>query len=188
MKAQGIILILLVSFLLSCGSLKTDASPVEIQKLDNFITEQEFMIESYWALPLTTNAMISLQNVGLFPPGSSASQIDITGTSNYFKMIGDSISAELPYFGEVQMSSGHYGGEAGIKINSKIEDYEIEKNEKSQSYKLTFNVNGETEGYKVFLTMFPNGRSSLRINGNNRFPIEYTGNFMPIEENATKIK
>ena len=188
MKAQGIILILLVSFLSSCGSSKTDASPAEIQKLDNFITEQEFMIQSNWALPFTTNAMISLQNTGLFPPGSSASQINLIGTSNYFKIMGDSISADLPYFGEVQMSSGHYGGEGGIKINSKIEDYQIEKNEKYQSYKLTFNASGETEGFKVFLTMFPNGKSSLRINGNNRFPIEYTGNYMALEENATEVK
>ncbi|MEM6515109.1 MAG: DUF4251 domain-containing protein [Bacteroidota bacterium] len=184
MKFQYACLIFVLIIILSCGTQKPNATPEQLEKLSELVNQREFTIESDWAMPLTTNSLISLQNSGFFPPGSSASQISLVGTPNYFKVMGDSISAALPYFGEVQISAGHYGGDPGININDRIEDFTLEKNENKGTYKMKFRVNGETEGYRVFLTMFPNGRTSLRLNGNNRFTIEYTGNYSELDQDV----
>jgi len=181
MKFYQLIILLFCIGILSCGPSKPKATIEEMNRLSEFVEQKEIKIESDWAMPLTTNSLVSLQNAGFFPPGSNTSRINLIGNPNYFKIIGDSISAELPYYGEVQMSAGHYGGDTGININNSIQDYNVEKNDKKGLYKITFQVQGETEGYRVFLTLFPNGRSSLRLNGNNRFPIEYTGNYSQIE-------
>ncbi|WP_197022119.1 DUF4251 domain-containing protein [Sediminibacter sp. Hel_I_10] len=168
-------------FLMSCGSSKTSATPEQIAKLDQLVREKSFEIESDWASPMATNALLSLQNAGFFPPGSSASNVSLIGNSNYFRIKGDSISAELPYFGEVQMSSGHYGGDASITLEGTIEDYKVNKNEKKNSYTMTFRARSKNEGYSVFLTLFPSGRTSLRLNGDKRFSIEYTGDVMALD-------
>ena len=110
--------------------------------------------------------------------------INLIGNPNYFRIKGDSISSELPYYGEVQFSSGHYGGESGIELKGLIEDLTIEKNEKNNSYRFRFEASSEEDNYKIYLTLFPNGRSTLRINGNNRFPIEYTGNYSQLSDDA----
>lgn len=172
------ILFLFLLFIFSCGSSKGQVTPEEIERLNKLVEEQAFEIESDWALPFTTNSLVSVQNSGLFPPGSQAGQINLTTTSNFFRIVGDSIASDLPYYGEVQFSAGHYGGgDGGIELIGEIEDLKIEKIEKNHSYRFKFNASSENEKFRVILILFPNGRSSLRINGFNRFPIEYTGNY-----------
>ena len=187
MKSLYILFLIVALTIFNCGTSKTIASPAEIQKLDNLVNERTFEIESDWAMPMTTNALVSIQNAGFFPPGSSANNVNLLGNPNYFRMRGDSISTALPYYGEVQMTSG-YNNNGGIALKGLMQDFKLEKNEKDQSYKITFRADGENENFKVFLTMFPNGRSSLRINGNKRFPIEYTGEFQELDDKITMDK
>ena len=182
MNSLRTILCLFTLCIFSCASNKNQASSTEIAQLNKLVEEQAFEINSDWALPMTTNSLVSLQNAGFFPPGSSAGQINLIGNPNYFRIKGDSISSELPYYGEVQFSAGHYGGESGIELKGLIEDLTIEKNEKNKSYRFRFEASSEKENYKIYLTLFPNGRSTLRINGNNRFPIEYTGNYSQLPD------
>ena len=180
MKFQNIILIVSGYLIFGCATPKSKASPEQMRQLKEVINERHFEIESDWALPLTTNALVSLQNAGLFPPGSNANQINLIGNPNYFKVKNDSVFAYLPYYGEVQMSAGHYGNDDGaIVIKNTIDDLEIER--KKNGYQLKFRTIAKNEGYRIFLNLFTNGRTSLRLNGNNRFPIEYTGRFSALE-------
>ena len=188
MKAFNTFFFLAILVLFGCGTSRTTATPAQIQKLDYLVGQQTFEIRSDWAMPLTTNALVSIQNAGFFPLGSSVSNINLIGNPNYFRMRGDSISTALPYYGEVQMGGGYNNNNGGITLKGLMQDYEVEKIEKDQSYRITFKADGENENYKVFLRMFPNGRTSLRLNGNKRFPIEYTGDFSELDPDITMDK
>lgn len=160
--------------LFACGSSKSTATPAEIENLKKMVEQKSFEIESDYANPVATTALMSLQNAGLFPVGSTASSVSLLGNPNYLRVKGDSVYAELPYFGEVQMPSYDARG-SGIQIKSLMEDYEANQNQKSKAYDLKFNADGEHESFNVYITLFPNGRSSIRISGGKRNSIEYTG-------------
>ncbi|TXD84058.1 DUF4251 domain-containing protein [Subsaximicrobium wynnwilliamsii] len=160
--------------LFACGSSKSTATPAEIENLKKMVEQRAFEIESDYAYPVTTTALMSLQNAGLFLDGSNASSVSLIGNPNYLRVKGDSVFAELPYFGEVQMPS-YPSRDNGIHFKTLLEDYEANQNEKSKAYDLKFGANGTDESYNVFITLFPNGRSSIRISGSKRNSIEYTG-------------
>ena len=102
----GLTLCVFVLFF-SCGTgSKTAIAKSQETKLDSLIAAKNFIIRCDWALPMMTNSMNSLFNSGLFPPGSATNQINLIGNANYLKVVGDSVAAELPYFGERQMGGG----------------------------------------------------------------------------------
>jgi len=171
---KSIFVLALICFLsYSCTSSKS-ATPAELEALQTLVASRKFEIKSDWANPMATNALMSLQKAGLFPVGSSANSVSLLGNPNYLRIKGDSVFADLPYFGEVQSLSYSNDG-SGIQFETLLEDYEVERNEKSQNYKLKFKAKGRYESFNVFLTFFPNGRSSMRISGTKRNSIEYTG-------------
>lgn len=176
-------LLLVLVFLVNCGTTgKTTSSKVKEAQLNALMANKKFIITSDMALPLMTNSMNSLSNAGLFPPGSAASQINLTGNSNFLKVIGDSVIAELPYFGERQMGGGYNGRDTGIQFSGIPEEWELIKNEKKQRYDLRFNIINSTESFKVSVTFFPNLTTAININSSQRFPIRYSGSVAPISE------
>ncbi len=176
-------LLIALVFLVNCGTTgKTTASKVKEEQLNTLMATKNFIIRSDMALPMMTNSMNSLSNAGLFPPGSTASQISLIGNSNYLKVIGDSVIAELPYFGERQMGGGYNGRNTGIEFAGIPKDWELTKNEKTQRYDLRFNINNSTESFKVSITLFSNLKTAININSSQRFPIRYSGSAAPISE------
>src|SRR5688572_13994282 len=95
-----IALVLCFTFI-NCGSSQKTNS-TDNWRLNNLITEQSFEIESLWAQPMATTAYNQAVN-GLLPPGSTSGQINLIGNTNYLRIVKDSASAYLPYFGERQM-------------------------------------------------------------------------------------
>lgn len=177
-------LLLLVSvFLFNCGTTsKTKTSKVKEDQLKSLLADKNFIITSDMALPMMTNSMNSLSNSGLLPPGSAANQISLIGNSNYLKVVGDSVSANLPYFGERQMGGGYNGNKTGIEFSGIPEKWELKQNEKTQRYDLSFKINNSTESFRVSVTLFPNLTTTININSSQRFPIRYSGSVAPISE------
>ncbi|MFV0553393.1 MAG: DUF4251 domain-containing protein [Mangrovibacterium sp.] len=95
-------------------------------------------------------------------------------TSNYtFSISGDSVSADLPYFGRAYTAP--YGGEGGIKFNDKAESINKEYNSKKHTYRYEIDVKGERDHFNLILQIGETGFSSLSVNCNNRQPISFTG-------------
>ena len=67
-------------FLACSASSKTTATPEEIAAMEKMISNKQFEIQAQWAQPMATQSLNSIANSGLLPPGSTASQIDISGT------------------------------------------------------------------------------------------------------------
>jgi len=86
---------------------------------------------------------------------------------------GDSVVADLPYYGRVYSSS--YGSDGGIKFTSTNHDYSVTERKKG-GWEISINTKNLQENFKIFLTVFSNGRASLNVVGTNRQSIQYSGN------------
>lgn len=183
MKKYMKFIVPVLSFIfISCGSSqKTNSTDNWI--LNNLITEQTFEIESRWAQPLATGAYTQAVN-GLLPPGSTAGQINLMGNSNYFKIMKDSVSAYLPYFGERQMGGNYGGTNGGIEFDGVPEDLEITPTDKN-GYNIRFSINDKEnniENYKVFIQIFKDLNTNMVISSSQRLSIRYRGVAMPLQK------
>lgn len=171
------ILFLLV---VSCNASKSTATQEEIEALDSLVIGKRFVIESSWVYPQMTNAMQQISNAGILGPGNNAGSISLIGNPNFLKIAQDSISSYLPYFGERQMNVGYGMGNDGgsIKLKGLIKNYKIEKN-KDNSYNISFDADNKNENFSVYLRLFPNLNSTIRINSSSRFSISYQGQVKP---------
>lgn len=152
-----------------------------MRALDSLLSTDNFEIRSNWAMPLATMSMNSLANAGLLPPGSSAGQINLIGNSNHVKVIGDSLSVYLPYFGERQMRGGYNSDGAGIDFEGIPERMKITKNDEKQRYDILLNLKDDSENFTLNITLFPNFNSSINVTSSQRFPIRYSGSVQAIQ-------
>jgi len=174
-----------VSFVFfNCGTGgKTAISKSQKAELDSLMAAKNYVITCDWAQPMMTNSMNNIFNSGLFPPGSAGNQVNLMGNANYLKIVGDSVAAELPYFGERQIGGGYNGArDAGIQFEGIPKSWETEKDKKSGRYEIRFKMNQASENYNVYVVVFPNLTSSININSSQRFPIRYNGSLSKIKE------
>lgn len=176
MTLKRLLLIAFVGLLWSCGATKKNKITIaQKNRLDSLVAQKSYVFNASQALPLMTNSMNSLANAGFFPPGSLPNQVNLTGNGNYFKVLGDSLSADLPYFGERQMGGGYNTEGAGISFQGNTERYEAEFDEKNQRYNIQFRIRNKMEMFNVRLILFPNMTGSMWVNSNQRFAIRYNG-------------
>lgn len=181
---------LFFAFLLvaGCGTSKKIVEPSSMSRaVDKMVTNQQFIFKAEWARPMATQAMNSIMTSGLMPPGNSVSQINIMGSGYFFTMEGDSVSANLPYFGERQMGGG-YGSDSGIKFQGVPRDLKIEKDEEKLRHSITFNISKQTETYRCRLDLTRNQTGTLLINSSQRFTIRYEGKVSELDSEKTMSK
>jgi len=169
-----IVALLLILFC-SCISSKSKATPEQLNALSTLVDSKRFEISSDMAYPQATSAMNSLQNSGLIAPGSNANQINLIGNVNYLRIVGDSIYAELPYFGERRMNASYNGTDTSISIENVIENYAVEENLKDNSYIIYFNAKTQSEILQFNIIIYPSLKTSITLNGSTRTSIRYTG-------------
>ena len=170
------LLICLIFILFSCASSK-NVTQAEIDNLNALIQSRTFEIESEWAEPQVTNAMMQIANAGMLPSGSNAGNISLIGNNNFFKMKGDTVMAYLPYFGERQMGGSYGGRDIGIEFEGVPEDLVVSE-DKENSYKISFKIkdkNTTTENYNVIVRVYPSLTSTIYVNSTQKRSINYRG-------------
>ena len=178
MKSFHILCILGFTLLVfGCGTTQKIVAPNA--ELDAMVDQKSFRIDAEWVRPLVTNSLSQVASSGLLPPGNTAAQINIAGNGSYFKMEGDSVTADLPYFGERQMGGG-YNNRTGIAFEGAPQDLKIVKNEEKQTYEVDFNIRKESEVYRVKIWLFHQSRATILINSSQRFSIRYDGRLSKI--------
>jgi len=90
------------------------------------------------------------------------------------------LEGHLPYFGRAY-SGTPYGGDAGVSFDAAPSEYKLKKQKKN--YEIIAIVKGETETYKLTLTVDFDGSSTLHVYPNKRSSISYYGNISPAENN-----
>ena len=169
---KTVLLVVFTTMLLGCSATKKMQEPNAA--LDQMMNERAFNIKVKSAEPQLTQAMSQVANSGLIPPGNSISRIDVTGSGYYIKVQGDSVSAELPYFGERQMGGG-YDSDAGIHFEGIAKDLEISKDETKQNYTVRFSIDSKSEVYFVTTIVGNNATSTSAISSSQRNRIRYSG-------------
>jgi hypothetical protein len=86
---------------------------------------------------------------------------------------GDSLIAELPYFGRAFVAPMH-PAEGGIRFISTENEYTVQQRKKG-GWDISVKPSGRTDVRQMNLTVFVNGRASLRVTNNNRDPITFHG-------------
>ena len=167
-----------------CGSTSSmDRDTARTDYLKKVITEAHYEINSNWAFPLMTQGLSSIANSGLFMPGSNASRIDLIGNPNYLKVIGDSVSVALPYFGERQMGGGGYAdSDTGITFDGIPEDYTVQWDKKKNRYQIKMQIRQRTETLQFIISVFPSLKADINLNSTHRTSIGYRGDIKVISE------
>ncbi|NEV94356.1 DUF4251 domain-containing protein [Psychroflexus sp. YR1-1] len=178
-KISFLLILTGVLTLTSCGTSR-DFTSEEFQDLEAILQDRYFKIEAEFARPFVTNALAQIGNSSLFAPGDNASQINITGDSNYLKFEGDTVSADLPYFGERQMGGG-YSDDDGIVFIGQPKDLETIKAKDENKYIIRFDIQKETESFQIRLTFYPNHKATIHVTSSHRNQISYRGNLEDVE-------
>lgn len=158
--------------LIGCGSTKNIPLNTELQRM---LEEKSFEIRSDWASPTTT--VFAISNTNLFPPvGSNPNNIDIRSNSNFFKMHGDSISADLSFFGQVQLAGSRYlPSNNNIVFHTIPENYSMEYDKKKNRFKIDFRIKHRQEAYRVIILIYNNFKTNMSINSSHRSTVHYRG-------------
>ncbi len=164
------------------GTSSLNQDPSRITFLKNMVEETHFEIKSTRAFPQMTQGFASIANAGLLIPGSTANSIDLIGNPNYVKILGDSVSVYLPYFGERQMGGGYSNNDVGIKYDGKPETYSASYDEKQNRYLIKMEFRQRTETFQCYITLFPSLRTDININSTHRFSIRYAGTVAPVDD------
>ncbi|MEY8848986.1 DUF4251 domain-containing protein [Psychroserpens sp. XS_ASV72] len=175
MKPNYYLLLIIPLMFCSCGTKPSITSSDQLEELKQMVEEKYYRIVSDRAYPQVTSAMNSLQNTGLVPRGSSVGQIDLISIPNYVTIKGDSIFAELPYYGERQLYSGYNGSDNSVSVKGLYSDYSVTQNDKNNSYVIKIDAKSQTETIQFVITLFPNLKSSIHLNSTSRRPIRYSG-------------
>lgn len=172
-----ILFLIVLLFMIGCASNNPVITQQQREEVQTLVTTKSFKIDSEWAFPRVTSAMISLQNAGFFPNNSTASMIDISAHDNYFIMDKDTVDAKLPYYGERQFGAAYdrtNGG--GIAFKGVPENVVTTKTK--NGYKINFRIRGSndrTETYRVNILVYDNLRARINIFSSHRLTIEYRG-------------
>jgi len=112
------------------------------------------------------------------PQGSKSVNL----TSSYdVSFSTDFIKSYLPYYGRAYSGVG-YGGDKGMMFEGKPKEFTVTKGKKN--YQVNAIVAGETDTYRISLSVSVSGSSSLIINSNNRSSISYNGEIIAAEKSS----
>ncbi len=112
--------------------------------------------------------------------GRGGGQVPINGDYYGLQVMGDSVASFLPFFGTTQMMVDIYG-DSGLKFHSKLEEKEIEIDEKRNIYTLRAEASKEVVSYRIFLEIYENGSASLNISPSNQSSMSYSGRIVPLK-------
>ncbi|MCK0159598.1 DUF4251 domain-containing protein [Allomuricauda sp. F6463D] len=167
---------ILLCLTIGCVSSKSKATPEEITVLENMIANKHFEVRAKWAQPMASQSLNSIANAGLLPPGSTASQIDVSGTGGYFRMKGDSVMADLPFYGERRMGGYYNQNKTGIIFNGIPKELTFSSNNNGAEQTMRFSIKEKSEGYQVQAQLYANGTARLTISSTHRTTMWYQGN------------
>lgn len=154
------------------------------QRTKELITQKRFSIDCNTVYPTPTMALQAVANAGLIAPGNTVSQISINGSYNQFRILGDSISVYLPYYGEQRMAGMSYGStNTGIQFEGIPDTSNFTGNDKKGNRVLNFTFKNDAEQCQAQVKIFPSGQSDIFITSSHRTSIRYTGSINALAAN-----
>lgn len=110
--------------------------------------------------------------------------VDLTTNPNFIQFKPNFIKSEMPFFGRGFSGSAYGSSDAGLKFEGEPEKFTVQKNKKE--YLIKVSVKGKQDFFDLTLSVSFEGNATLGVNSNNRGPISYFGEIMPIKEEKKK--
>jgi len=111
---------------------------------------------------------------------SRGRRINISSGSNSITVAQDSTKASMQFFGEVY--SIRNTSEGGVKFDNKIENYQVQFNDKKRRVTVSFNVRHKSEHYLISMSIGKSGYTYVDVSSNNKSNVTYDGNVSAIKE------
>lgn len=151
------------------------------QKVSHLLENNRFIIECTQVYPTNTSSLQSIANAGLIAPGSSLGQINISGSENYFKIHGDSITVNLPFYGEQQIAGLEYNRtNVGFNFQGIPKAFSTSKHIKKNIQVLNYSFDNGNESCKAQIRIHPQGSADININSSHRTSVRYRGSIKAI--------
>ncbi len=181
-----------LGLLWSCGSTKSAESITmknqQFAALKELVATKSFVVAVESAYPLQTYAVMQVTNALLQNTGNTGSRIPLIGNGDYIKIKGDTVQAELAYYGEVRMVSSLNPRDSGINFEGVPSTFDVTENEKKQTIKLEFEIKSKSDLFSVIMQLYANKRAIVFINSMTRTSIRYEGKLNAFEEPETSSR
>lgn len=152
--------ILLLGMVFFCGSQFLNAQngkSEKAQEVRDLIESGAFNIDVNRAIPLSGRSVVLTSTYGL-------------------EIKGDSIYANLPYYGRAY--SAPYGGGGGLNFDKPLTDYKV-KFDKKKKATIRFSTRSDDDRYEFTIQVFSNGKASVFVQPTNKQSITYDGELQP---------
>jgi hypothetical protein len=173
MKTRISILVLILSLVVTTG-FSQDKTRMESKKQKKL--EKQKQIEAM----VNTKEFVFVPQTAL-PSGMSPVNLSIN--QNYIKFQPDLIDSYMPFFGNAY-SGVVYSTDKGLKFIGKPEIFTVERTNKA--FQIDAVVKGETDNFRLSLSVGFEGSASLVISSNNRSSISYDGEISALEKAENK--
>lgn len=175
------LMVSLIFLFLSCTSSRVSSSTKK-ENIQQLVEDRNFEIQFDRAFPKSSQAFSrAFDNLNLSSYGNSSS-VNLTGHYAYVRVSGDTISGNLPFFGERYMGAG-YNKDESIRFDDVPKEYK--KEVKSDYTQIRFRINqlkSSIENIDAMMRIYPNGKVDLRIISSQRSAISYLGKIDAIKE------
>jgi hypothetical protein len=158
----------------ACKSAVAPLTAEEQGRLDRIVADRNFTMIAQWAEPTPDASLNAMASAGILPPGSSPSRINLGENSNYFKMKGDSVFIQLPYYGERQVVKT-YGQAEGVVYEGLANDLKVNRNSEKNYYDIDFTAKDRGETFICNFRLYGGQRGLLTVQSNQRNQIRYDG-------------
>ena len=165
---------------IGCASKNTVVSEVALNSLKNAVYNDDIEFVGRIASPLRIRNDINAYNH--LPPGSNQAQINLANISNYVRIFQDSISIDLPFYGEQRIINTYADADNSYEFNQKINEKEIVFDAKKKTYMLKLWVKGEEESLRINYTLHANNTAQMIVNSTHRNAITYRGEWTIIKD------
>jgi hypothetical protein len=113
-------------------------------------------------------------------------QLNISTGYYFLRIDHNKAEAYLPFFGESKRYD--FTGEGGIIFNSLMADYKLNYNTRKKYYSIEFRITDPRDQYQIYMDIYSLDLVSLRITGNNKSPMTYTGTLSEIIKPKSRTK
>ena len=181
MKALFTLLCCAVILLSSCNSYRENVTygKIELPATD-LLSYRDWDIRSDYAFPVADKATKLKTEVGYIPSGSTEDRIYIRQQKNYFKIKGDSIWVNLPYYGYSEkendtVTNGDFLENPTIDFVGIPDHLEMRKPKKNQVVNLKVDFTKDEDKYRALIMVYKDRHTRIILMGRNLTAIQYRG-------------
>ena len=173
---RTIILLLCATLFIGCSSTKNTIGSIEqAEMLDGMMNQKAFTINSRSASPVNSTGASQRWGATSSSYLNNSNYINLTDNANYFKLDGDQVSIDLPYFGNRVLGSINNGNDNAIKFEGVPRKMKITHDEDKKRYRINLEIKKNIEVYTINVTLNSNLTSQIDVNSTHRSAIAYKG-------------